>query len=363
MLGHAARSPELRVIPTSAQKRTPDPKVAVLLNANARRVSERVWKSLTHVVPEGDLFLSRSGEELVTIVQTVLDRRYDTVFCGGGDGTFTGLVNELSRQLEERNRHHPQKAPRLGILKLGTGNGLAALVNASPLKGDRILDDVLRARAGEIPGYRRLDLLRLNGRIATFGGVGHDARILNDFVWVKKNFARAPGLGFLGGELGYAASVAFRTVPSAIVQPGTVGARVTNGDGTAYLLARDGSVIREFAPGEQLFSGKLNFAAAATSPFYGYEFRMFPHALSRPGTMQLRLAAISAPQILANLPALWKGRYTSPNVHDFHVTGATIELDRPMPLQIGGDAEGDQQKLVLSMAEPVELVDFSGAVN
>lgn len=363
MLGHAARSPELRVIPTSAQKRAPDPKVAVLLNANARRVTDRVRKSLSHVVADGDLFVSRSAEELVTLVQTLLDRRYDTVFCGGGDGTFTGLVNELAKQLAERNQHHPQKAPRLGILKLGTGNGLAGLVNASPLKNDRILDDVLRARAGEIPGYRRLDLLRLNGRLATFGGVGHDARILNDFVWVKKNFARTPGLGFLGGELGYAASVALRTVPSAIVQPAYVTAKVTNGASPAYLLAKDGAPVREFAPGETLFTGKLNFAAAATSPFYGYEFRMFPHALSRPGMMQLRLAAISAPQILANLPALWKGRYRSENVHDFHVQGATIELDRPMPLQIGGDAEGEHRRLELSIADPVELVDFSGAVN
>ncbi len=363
MLGHAARSPELRVIPTSAQKHAPDPKVAVLLNANARQVTDRVRKALSHVVADGDLFLSKSPQELVGIVQTMLDRRYDTVFCGGGDGTFTGFVNHLSQQLTERNRHYPQKAPRLGVLKLGTGNGLAGLVNASPLKGDRILDDVLRARSGEVPGYKRVDLLKTNGKLSVFAGMGMDGRILNDFLWMKQNVAKAPGLGFLKGELGYAASVIFKSIPGAMVQPSSVDARVVNGDSPAYRLGPDGQPVREYAPGELLFSGKVTFAAAATVPYYGYEFRMFPFAGMRPGMMQLRLSSISVPQVVANLPRLWKGKYSADYIHDFHVAKARVELSRPMPMQIGGDPEGYQDTLDLETAEAVELVDFSGSVN
>src|SRR5688500_9859535 len=58
-----------------------EPKVAVLLNANARKVTEKIVRSLSHVVPEEDLFLSRSELDARRIAQTVVDRRYHTVFC------------------------------------------------------------------------------------------------------------------------------------------------------------------------------------------------------------------------------------------------------------------------------------------
>ncbi|MHB8878044.1 MAG: diacylglycerol/lipid kinase family protein, partial [Myxococcaceae bacterium] len=167
-----------------------EPRVAVLLNANARRVTDRVVRSLTHVVPEEDLFVSRSELDARRIAQTVVDRRYHTVFCGGGDGTFMGFANEIYHQLELRRRHHPQPAPRFGVLKLGTGNSLASLLKASPLRGDGILDDVLRARAGEVPGYRRVDMLMVEGKRAPFAGLGLDGKVLNDYIWVKRNFGK-----------------------------------------------------------------------------------------------------------------------------------------------------------------------------
>ena len=51
------RSAELEVVPPKVEG---EPKVAVLLNANARKVTDRVVRTLSHAVPEGDLFLSRS---------------------------------------------------------------------------------------------------------------------------------------------------------------------------------------------------------------------------------------------------------------------------------------------------------------
>ena len=61
--------------------------LAVLLNANARKVDARVVKALSHAVPEQDLFLSRSELDARRIVQSVLERGYPLVFTGGGDGT------------------------------------------------------------------------------------------------------------------------------------------------------------------------------------------------------------------------------------------------------------------------------------
>src|SRR5512140_694057 len=363
MLGHAARSPDLRVIPTSALKKAVEPKVAVLLNANARQVSDKVLRSLTHVLPEDDLFVSREGTDLRALVQKILDRRYDTVFLGGGDGTFTAFINELWAQLDERNKLHLQPAPRIGMLRLGTGNALAALVKASPLRGDRILDDVLRARAGEVPGFRRIDVLLANGRRAVMTGMGLDGRILNDFLAVKRAFAGGHLAKVMSGAGGYFTSVAFRSLPAFFTQPSLTNARVVNGPSTAFRIGPGGETTEELAPGAVLFEGPLNFAGAGTSPFFGYEIKMFPYAGRRRGMMQLRLAACTAPQVLWNMPKLWKGDYTD-LVQDFHTAGATIELERPMPLQIGGDGAGYHSKLELGMAaESVELVDFNGSVH
>ena len=72
MLVQPLRSPNLRQAPATPV--APEPKVAVLLNANARKVDARVVKSLSHIVPEEDLFLSRSPLDARRITQTVLER-------------------------------------------------------------------------------------------------------------------------------------------------------------------------------------------------------------------------------------------------------------------------------------------------
>src|SRR5882762_9738036 len=97
------RHAQAEVVPPKA---TEEPKVAVLLNANARKVTDRVVRTLSHAVAEGDLFISRSELDARRIAQTVLDRRYHTVFLGGGDGTFMGFVNEILNQVDVRRRHH-----------------------------------------------------------------------------------------------------------------------------------------------------------------------------------------------------------------------------------------------------------------
>src|SRR3954452_19525238 len=70
-------------------------KVAVLLNANARNVSEGLKRELENFVPPEDLYYSRSFEDARSIASTVLDKGYRTVLTGGGDGTFVGYVNCL----------------------------------------------------------------------------------------------------------------------------------------------------------------------------------------------------------------------------------------------------------------------------
>lgn len=363
MLVQPLRSVDPRQIPSVTG--APEHKVAVLLNANARKVNARLVKSLSHVVPEGDLFLSRSELDCRRIIQTVLERNYPLVFTGGGDGTFLGFVNETFRQLDPRGRFAGKRAPRFGVLKLGTGNGLATYINAGSGENG-ILQDVVRARTGEVPGYRRMDLLMVDGQRTPFAGLGVDGKLLNDYIWVKSNLGRGMFKKVLSGPGGYFSAVAFKTVPHYLSNSTWVECEIINGQaGEAYRMGPDGQPVgAPIAPGERIFKGELMMAAAATMPFYGYGFRMFPFAGERRGMMQLRLGQLTASSILANLPKLWAGRWFPEGLQDFQAREVTIRFARPMPFQVGGDAAGYREEVKLSVApEPVELLDFHGAMH
>jgi diacylglycerol kinase family enzyme len=364
MLVHQDRTTLPGFIPSVES--APEQRVAVVINANARQVTPRVIRALSHAVAEEDFFVSHSQLQMRRIAKTMLDRQYQVVFCGGGDGTFVTVVNEVFQQLERSGAKPSRRAPRFGVLKLGTGNGVASLVHASPASGDRMLDDVLRAKAGEAPGVRRLDMLLVEGQRTPFAGLGVDGKLLNDYVWVRNHLAKGVFKGLLSGRGGYFSAVALKTLPHYLTHSTSVECEVMNGlSSPAYRLAADGSMLGEpIAPGEPLYRGRLMMAAAATIPFYGFGLRMFPFAGLRRGMMHLRIGSIFAPAILANLPGLWKGRWFPKGIHDFHAREVTIRFDKPMPLQVGGDAEGYRNEISFGVARSqVELLDFNGAVN
>ena len=333
------------------------PRVAVLLNARARKVTPRVVRALSHVVPRSDLYLSRSPLDAQRIARTILTRGYDTVFCGGGDGTFIGFADEI---LSEAERAHAC-APRFGVLKLGTGNGLAALVQASALEDGGVVDDVRRACEGAIPGYRPLELLKVDGRRAQFAGLGVDARLLNDYLGLKSKVHGTWGHWALTGARGYALTVGLRTLPHALIRRLSEQVEVRNAaDVPAYRLDPSGRPIEELAPGALLYRGPAMVVAAGTIPFYGYALRMFPFAGKRPGHLHLRLGTVNPLAAVANLRALWRGEWFPPTIHDFHAVAVSVKAARPMPLQIGGDAAGERTSVDFRMSSKrVELVDWS----
>ncbi|MBL8919315.1 MAG: hypothetical protein JNJ54_10670 [Myxococcaceae bacterium] len=341
-----------------------DHRVAVLLNANARKVTTRVVRSLSHVVPEGDLFVSRSELDARRIAQTVVDRGYHTVFLGGGDGTLMCFVNEIVSEVGRRRRFHPTTLPRFGVLKLGTGNSVAALVRASSTRGDAIVDDVLRARSGEVPGTKSLDLLLIDGKRAPFAGLGMDGQLLNDYIAVKRAFAEGPLKKLMSGGAGYFTSVAFKTVPYYLANSNSVDCEIVNQGPVAWRMGPDGRPVETFGAGATLFKGPLVMAAAGTVPFYGYELKMFPFAGKRRGMFDLRVGHLSAASILANLPGLWAGTWFPEGLHDFLANDVSIRFSRPMPFQVAGDAEGHREELrIQTAAESIEVCDFSGAAS
>jgi diacylglycerol kinase family enzyme len=339
-------------------------RVAVLLNANARNVSEALKRELENFVPPEDLFYSRSFDDARSIARSVFDRGYSTVLTGGGDGTFVGYVNCLFAEAQQRPGGvrngafklqpmplHSVRMPRVGVLKLGTGNAVADFSGASARRVG-VVEDILRARSGECSASRSLHLLSHEGKRAPFAGLGIDAKLLNDYVSVKDKFGP--------GGLGYFCSIVGKTIPSYLFQGGVPQVEVVNLGAPAQQVGRDGSPAgRPIERGEILYKGPCKIAAAGTVPNYGFGFQIFPHALRSPGKFQLRLTAMSVPRILANLRTLWTGGPAPKGVHDFHCEKVLIRFDRDMPLQIGGDAEGYRREVVFEMAErPLELLDF-----
>jgi diacylglycerol kinase family enzyme len=341
--------------------------VAVLLNANAKQVSDRVQGAISHVVPPQDIFLSHSKGEARAIAREVIDRRYDTVFIGGGDGTFVGFVNEIFDCLEqppalELLGRPLATAPRFGMLKLGTGNAVAGLMGASSVRGGGILDDLLRARAGEIPGTYSLDLLEVEGKRCPFAGFGIDAAIINDYAWLNRRYGSSPWRRFASGGPGYALAIAGKTFPTYLTGRGNAQVEVVN-TGTRAIRVHAGceQIGKAIEPGEVLYRGPANVVSGSTVPNFGFDFKFFPFAGKVRGKMHLRISKLPATKIVGNLASIWKGKYdNTEDCFDFLCDRVCVKFDRPMPFEIGGDAEGYRDKVCFGIApEPVEMVSFN----
>ena len=346
-------------------------RVAVLLNANARAVNEKLRREIGRFVPAEDVYFSRSLDEAREIAEQVLDRGYSTLLTGGGDGTFVGFVNEVFNAIgNERDtvvsaggaarKLAPQRRlPRFGVLHLGTGNSLGNLTGAS--KGRvGVVEDILRARSGDVTQTRQLNLLRVDNKFAPFAGMGLDAKVLNDFVAVKNRCHGTPFQKMAGGGLGYIAAVTGMSIPYYMTEKGAANVTVINEGAPAYQLGPDGKPIgKAIGTGEIIYRGGCRMASAGTVPCYGYEFTIFPHALRYPGRMHLRLTAMRVPEILRHLPEIWKGRTPTSSLLDFQAERVRMKFDRVMPVQIGGDAEGYRDEMHLSVApHTVEMLDF-----
>lgn len=336
-----------------------DARMAVLLNANAKRVSKAVHGAIAHVVPPEDIFLSRSVDDARVIARKVVRRGYGTVFTGGGDGTFVGFLNEIFDYLGERAT---PVAPRFGLLKLGTGNALANLLGASHGRG--MLQELQRARDGQVPGIYQLDLVEAEGVRSPFAGLGIDAAIINDYAWLRKHF----GVGALGrlveGGLGYGLAVASRTLPHYLAHRRMPEVEIFNQGGTAFRLDSLGQPVGEpIEHGELIYRGPLKIVAAGTVPELGFKLRFFPFAGRQRGKMHLRLFAGSYRSVLGRLPTVWKGELFPEGIFDFFCDRVSMAFDQSMPLQIGGDAKGYRESLSLGIADrTVDLLSFNKRV-
>ncbi len=307
-------------------------RVAVVLNRNARAVTTRQIRRIEQLHGAADVFLSQSPEHCRQIAATLIERRYGTVLLGGGDGTFVCCLNHLLLASQRTG----QPLPRLGVLRLGTGNALGFYLGVEPptLRGLRA--ELLRARRPDSLEHE-LPLLLVDGVLTPFAGTGLDSQILEDYAATTRTLDLL-GLGpFLGSPVRYALAVALRSVPRFMLRR-LPHVEVINVGGPAYAIGPEGQPDPVPLPrGTVLYRGPCTLAGAATVPCYGFGVRIFPFADIRRDKFHVRCTDASAIETLYNLPGVLRGTYQSPSIRDFLCDAVEIHMEAPVPMQIGGD--------------------------
>ncbi|MEM1417442.1 MAG: diacylglycerol kinase family protein [Myxococcota bacterium] len=330
----------------------PADRVAVVVNGNARRVTEEIVGILDELVRSGDLFVSRSLDEGREIAARIVARGYATVLTGGGDGTFTQMVTWVTQEARAQGK----EPPRFGLLKLGTGNALAWVLGSG--KAHTAVADLARIRTEG--GTRNLRLLDIEGTLAPFAGLGAGALALQHFEHVKARLGGVPGIGkHLTGGVSHAVAIVGRAVPDVLRQaPGEV--RIVNRGAPATKLDADGQPTGiPFPTGAVIYGGTHRGVLASTIPYWGFGARIFPFANEREDRFHLRVVDIGSAAVARNLRGIWQGTYRDPKVHDVLVEHVEIQLGRPTPLEIGGDYVGDRERLEIRLSpEPVRVVDY-----
>jgi len=204
-------------------------RVAVLLNANARSVSDGLKRELENFVPPEDLYYSRCFDDARGIAGRCSTRA--TARCSPAAAT------ELRRLRQLPLRRSDAAPPRRLARRLEARPGSGPL---HPHAADRRAQARHRQRGGRFrrrhrtarrrgrghpprPLGRSLDSLQLHllsheGKRAPFAGLGIDAQLLNDYVGLKEK-VKGTRFEFLGtGGLGYFCSIAGRTIPAYALQ-------------------------------------------------------------------------------------------------------------------------------------------------
>jgi diacylglycerol kinase family enzyme len=319
---------------------------AFLLNANAKSVGGLMLNRLIEMVPTGDLYLSYSFQDSERYIRTILNKGYNQIFSGGGDGTLVNTVTTLNRILEKEN---VSSAPQVGVLRLGTGNAVASILGAQ-----KPLVDVNHVLNGGAAQKRNLSMVRCeDGQLVPFAGLGLDGEVLNDYCDLKASAQSRIGQRLVRTVFGYVWAGLTRTAPRFIKRSPTM-VRITSNRAAIKMVNEAGSDVELALPaGSVLYEGPSSLVSIGSIPCFGYGFQMFPFLKDRADAkLQLRVCCASVWPILANLyPGLWKGRYRGPEVTDFLVDQVTIESEENLPYQVAGDARGYRKKVSFGLAE------------
>jgi len=320
---------------------------AVLLNENARKVSKKVRDKVAEIVPRANLFYTHTLEDASKAMEEMILRGKQTIFCGGGDGTLVNLLTlwrqTLNRLVAEKKLNY--QTPTIAPLKLGTGNAWAGFVGAK--KGIEPIRSYLNAAKEKLT---RFNLIEFEDKIFHFAGLGWDAAILNDYIWMKQRASFAFARAWMNSLMGYLTSVSFKTIPQQILTRNRPKVKII-ADGPVYQVSRKEPPRLIECPGGVIYEGPCNAAGVATVPEYGFRLKAFPFARDKEGFMNLRIITAGVIELVAHSISIWRGKYESRNFKDFLAQKVEMIFDRPMPFQIGGDAVGYQERVTFSVSD------------
>lgn len=346
-------------------------RVALLLNGAGPQRQRRAHQALRELAEDGAELAAAVGCAVTTSLAEARREVYGAVAAGaevllfgGGDGTLAMGLSLLAEATRGRPLGSPGGHPAVGVLPLGTGNAFAharGVLGGRERGGRRrvLLTQWQRARDPRwTPSpFATLECLGLR---APFAGFGVDAALISDHAATRDAWGGAVGralgraaalpgpLGAAAAPLGYALSVATRSLPRFALQARP---RVTvrNLGAPAQLLDAGGAVIGEREAGAVLWEGDCTLAAASTIPCFGFGLRLFPHALHRRDRFSLRASDAGLVEILRNTRAAFAGAYASPKLHDFLVDRVALEVDRPAPFEVSGEAMGAQRRVEIAL--------------
>jgi len=333
--------------------------LAVLLNGNAKRVTEKVRNAFLGLVRPEDLYFSKSLRDSRTIARQVVDKRYKTIVTGGGDGTFSTFLSHIHTYMDQAgiSDYHP----RYGVLRLGTGNAMAATFGASTFNRENLTRELFYAANGA--AIKDLKFIEVEGRRTPFSGLGLDAMILNDYNTVKEMMHGTPLQATSKGLLGYWIGLLSMGIPRYVLDK-VPEAVIVNEGSEAWQVDGDGKRVGPlFMKGDVIYKGPVRMVSVSKVPYYGFDLKLFPYAMVNDDRFHLRVHKASAAEILGYLPSVWKGNYSSGTLFDFLTDSISVYLSQPAPFQIGGDGEGWRSYVKFSIDEnPVPMIDFKSNV-
>jgi hypothetical protein len=311
---------------------------AVLLNARAKRWTGDLHADIQRWISPKDLFLTDDFAQAERTVDKLVKEGYDFIFTGGGDGTIAYLINAIERRVRA-GMVERDKAPGVGVLRMGTGNALASYVESG-----EIVDDLRRLREGAPLVVYDVSMIDCQEGLFPFVGFGWDGLILNDYDALKDAVRGTAAENYVTGLGGYALSIGTRSIPQAI-KVGAVPVVVTAQDHCVE-IDDEGREIGSWQAGDVLYEGLAKVCGCGTIPYWGFKVEMFPHCTRKPGYFELRVYWGSVSWILKNLPAFWRGELEPGNYRNFLCKAVHVEFPgKPLAYQVGGDAKGFEKSV------------------
>jgi diacylglycerol kinase family enzyme len=385
-------------------------KVSVLVNMNARSVTEATVTLAKQVFGNADVYVTRTEADAEAAAPFLVQS--DLVVPIGGDGTLTYCLNLMKQALEQQQQEVPnqknasrqqQLLPDIAYIPLGTGNAVGSVAGCvrnqsrrqSKLRATMQLIQQAAALNSDDDAYTILELPILEVQMTTqtnqtastlcfFCGAGFDSLMLNDFRILQQwSSRRIPGLlrQWLGSVAGYCVALVTRTLPAAAwrqrhqvyvkitsVSSAAAMAANNNTNSVLWLDHRRGDVAQRII-GDLVYEGQAGIVAASTVPYYGGRLRLFPFARVNTDRMHLRIGRIHPLTGFFNIPGIFSGSFRDMSERfgvldflgtDFNVQLRGIEIgEESYPFQHSGESVGEITSFRLKVADqPIRFVSF-----